>query len=307
MKFNDYFPSFIAAKRYVVKTTTIAAYELLWRVHLSRYFGEIEVENIKNSICQKYVENEIANGRAIKPIKDSITLLKTVIKQYCIVNDLPLISPIVVWPTSAKLGKAKREKFNDDEITAIVDYCKASEKHWVKLVALSALTGGRIGEMCGLQFGDFDFSNHTIHIQRTVGRIYNNDKKTELYVNTPKTVNSERVVPIPIWLSQYYKTYKSLYRKNDDDFITSGTFEKMPFVEPRTLRVGFKSICKSIGIPYKPFHCLRHTYISRLLIKGVDPRTVAELVGHSDVAMTLNIYGHSDNSVKQAAVKKIFI
>lgn len=306
MTFTEFFPSYIASKKLAAKGTTVAAYELLWRVHLCDYFGKINIEDVKNSTCQRYVEMELTNGRAVKSLRDCITLVKNIMKQYCIANDLPFSTPIVVWPTHAKIGASKRDKFSDKDVTTIVEFCKNSDKHWHKLIALSVMTGGRIGEVCGLKFGDFDFSEHTVHFQRTVGRMYNSDCKTELFINTPKTVHSERVVPVPSWLCQYYKTYKQLYKKDDDDFVTLGSLG-VPFVEPRTLRCGFKSVCEKLGVEYKPFHCLRHTYASRLLLKGVDVRTAAELLGHSDVAMTLNIYGHSDNSAKQAAAKRIFL
>ena len=307
MTFNDYFPRYIAGKQLQAKGTTVAAYNLLWRVHLSPYFGKLNIEDIKNSTCQHYVDSELLKGRAVKSLRDCITLLKNIIKQYCIVNDLPFMAPIIVWPTSSKIGAVKRDKFQEKDLEAIVKYCRDSQKHWHKLIALAALCGMRIGEAGGIKFGDFDFLEHTIHVQRTVGRIYNTDGHTELYINTPKTICSDRVIPVPVWLCQYYKQYMKLYNKSEDDFVTPGALDGTPFVEPRTLRVGFHSVCEKAGVEYKPFHCLRHTYASRLLLKGVDVRTAAELLGHSDVAMTLNIYGHSDNSAKQAAAKKIFL
>ena len=307
MTFNEFWPIFLEQKKVVAKKTTISAYTLQWEKHLCFVFGNIDMACVKNSTLQKYVNDSLIAGRHTKVLKDEITLVKNILKTYSIVYDTQCYMPIVVWPSKSKMAveNKKREKYSDEEIKRIIDYCKESNKHWHKAIALACVTGARIGEISGLKFSDFDFEKNQIHICRTVGRLYKGKGKTELYVNTTKTVCSNRTIPVPDWLCEYYQAYKTLYNVPESNYITFG--DRIEFIEPRTLRSKFKTLCKEIGIEYKTFHSLRHSYASRLLLNGVDVRTTAELLGHSDVAMTLNVYSHSDDFTKQKAAQKAFL
>ena len=307
MTFNEFWPVFLEQKKVVAKKTTIAAYTLQWEKHLSSVFGNINLNDVKNSTLQKYVNDSYCSGRHTKVLKDEITLIKNILKTFSILEDKPCYMPIVVWPSKSKTqGECKkREKYSDAEIKLIIDYCRNSPIHWHKAIALACVTGARVGEIAGIRFSDFDFDKKQIHICRTVGRLYEGAGKTELYVNSTKTECSNRFIPVPDWLCDYYRSYKKLYNISDSSYITRG--DASEFIEPRTLRAKFKLLCKKIGVDYKTFHSLRHSYASRLLLNGVDARTAAELLGHSDVAMTLNVYSHSDDSAKQLAAKKAFL
>lgn len=303
MTFGEYYPEYMAQKEVLVKRTTVSAYKLIWEAHLKAYLQDINIEDVKNSTLQKYVNAEVAKrGRVMKCIRDDITLAKNMIKCYCIANDLPLVTPIIIYPSKTVANtRKKRDKFTDEEVKLIVDFCRESKIHCYKAMALAALTGMRIGEVCGLKFSDFDFEKKTVSVNRTVGRIYEG-RETTLYEQSPKSVTSIRTIPAPDWLLKYYQSYKELFNCKDDDFIT--TSYEVPFLEPRTMRSKFNAVLQKLGIEHKPFHSLRHSFASRLLISGVDARTTAELLGHSDVAMTLNVYSHSDDQAKYDAVKK---
>lgn len=308
MKFGEFWPIFKAKKQGYVKETTIAAYSLHWETHLKVAFSDIDMDEVRNSTLQKYVDSKVEEGLGISTIRDQIVVLKNMLKFWSLEQDKPLPSFIITWPTKSSRQKKEREKYTNKELEALVEHCKESGSHFDKIVALAALTGLRIGELSGLQFGDFDFENNTISVRRTVGRIYDGTGKTKLYINPPKCGASARCIPIPSWLAKYFKTYQKLYKISEDQYISSAcSTNKMPFLEPRTLRVRFKTLCREVGIPYRSFHSLRHTYASRLLQAKVDIRTTAELLGHSDVETTLNIYAHSDDATKRAAAKKIFI
>lgn len=308
MTFGEYWPTYKAKKRGFVKETSLAAYSLNWEAHLKTVFQDIDMDDVKNSTLQKYVDSKVAEGLSIHTIQDHIVVLKNMLKIWSLDQDKPLLSFTIIWPTKSSRKKKEREKYTNKELEALVEYCKESSLHFDKIVALAALTGLRIGELSGLQFGDFDFDNGTISVRRTVGRIYEDRGNTRLFVNPPKCGASERCVPIPSWLGKYFKTYQKLYKISEEQYISAAcSTEETPFLEPRTLRTKFKTLCGKVGIPYKSFHSLRHTYASRLLQAKVDIRTAAELLGHSDVQTTLNTYAHSDDEAKKAAAKKIFL
>ena len=263
--------------------------------------------SVKSSTMQVFVDDAIAGGIGVKLMKDCIVVVKNMLKLWSLDNDLPTYTFTIIWPTAASQKREKRNKYTDKEIKALIDYCKESNTHTDKLIALGAMSGTRIGELCGLKYGDFNYTENTISIHRTVGRIYECKGKTELFVNRPKCGASERDIPIPAWLKNYFRDYQRLYKLGDDDYISKVPGSLAPFCEPRTFRARFIRTCKEAGIPYRSFHSLRHSYASRLLAARVDIRTTADLLGHSDVQTTLNIYAHSDDAAKRAAAKKIFL
>ena len=91
-------------------------------------------------------------------------------------------------------------------------------------------------------------------------------------------------------------------RKSPDLFVLSG---KQNPTEPRTLQYRFEKILKSAGIREMKFHSLRHTYATICIEKGVDIKTLSELLGHSDVKITLNTYVHSSDKLKRKYVKRL--
>lgn len=309
MTFGEYWPTYWAKKRGFVKDTTLNAYGQNWQVHLEPFFKDIDMDDIKNSILQKYVDGKIAEGLGVHSVRDHIVVIKNMVKLHSLEEDRPLVSFIIVWPAKSAQQSKEREKYTDKEIKTLIEHCKESSRHFDKIIALGALTGLRIGELCGLRFEDFDYENGTVSVHRTVGRMRTMDGDTELFVNTPKCGSSERTVPVPSWLIQYFKRYQKLFKCEPEMYISANIVsrQRIPFLEPRTMRPMFKRLCSKLGITYKSFHSLRHTYASRLLQAKVDIRTTADLLGHSDVETTLNIYAHSDDDAKRAAAKKIFL
>ena len=156
----------------------------------------------------------------------------------------------------------------------------------------------RVGEICGLKWDDIDIKNGCLFVIRTVERISLGNGKTIVVIEPPKTESSIRKVYIPHFIVALLKKYKD----NPEKYILSG---KPKPKEPRFLQYRFKTIIKKLNIKDLSFHSLRHTYASMCIEKGFDPKTLSELLGHSDVKITLNTYVHSSDSLKKKYVKRL--
>ena len=165
-------------------------------------------------------------------------------------------------------------------------------------VLLTAYTGLRLGELCGLQWQDVDAGAGLLHIQRTVERISQTDGGTCLTVQPPKTENSERWVPIPKEMLRVLKAAQ----KQPDSYLLTGR-ERVP--DPRAMQYRYKVLLTRCGVRYRNFHCLRHSYATRCVERGVDVKSVSELLGHADVRTTLRLYVHSSMDYKRRAVEGI--
>lgn len=167
-------------------------------------------------------------------------------------------------------------------------------------IAIALYTGIRIGELCALTWEDIDLEEGVIHIRRNIQRVKAADgrKKTEVVILTPKTSDSVREIPIPpvlsLWLQESGRT-KSGY-------VISGV--KNGWTDPRTLQYRFRRILEKCGIEYFNFHMLRHAFATRCVSMGFDVKSLSEILGHSNVKITMSLYVHPTIQQKKQLMDK---
>lgn len=141
-------------------------------------------------------------------------------------------------------------------------------------------TGCREGEMLALAKEDIDFENNLIHIRKT----YYREKGVD-YITTPKTEESVRTINIPDFLKQELKDYcDRLYEYPNDLRIFAVSARA---VQKQMQRHSIKADIKPIEV-----HSIRHSSTAYLISQGVAPMVIKERMGHKDIRITLNTYGH---------------
>ena len=162
--------------------------------------------------------------------------------------------------------------------------------------------GLRIGEICGLQWGDFDLKLGTLKINRTVCRISCGDGHTKVVIQTPKTRTSRREIPIPKCLLLMLKKLRG--NASNSTWFLSGN-ESKP-TEPRCYRKSIKVYLKQAIVRQVRPHTLRHTFATTCLQAGCDVKTLSELLGHANANITLQRYVHSNLTRKRREMNRIF-
>ncbi len=167
---------------------------------------------------------------------------------------------------------------------------------------LALYTGLRIGEVCGLKWEDIDFNNKTVTVNRTIERIYNENpnikSKTILIESTPKSETSIRTIPISNFIIDYLLKFKG----SNEDFILS---KSKSLYDPRQFRRFFERIMKKANLKYTNFHTLRHTFATRSLESKMDFKTLSEILGHSSVDITINLYAHPSDEFKKTSIENL--
>lgn len=169
-------------------------------------------------------------------------------------------------------------------------------------IIFSLFTGVRIGELCGLRWGDIDFEASVVTVSRTVERIADlnplSKAKTKLVVSEPKTENSARVIPLPDFLLAYL----GARRRGGGCYLITGN-EK--HTEPHRYYVKYKRCLKEHGIEDYTFHALRHSFATCCVERGFDLKSLSEIMGHSDVATTLSLYVHPTLRQKKEQMERL--
>jgi integrase len=273
---------------------------LLIENHLLPYFGDRLL--VEEAFVQQFVLEKLEAGLAQKTVKDVLIVLKMILK-FGAKQSIFTYKPFEIqFPTQRQ--KLSLEVLSRSDQKKIMSYIQQhfTFRNLGVYICLSA--GMRIGEICALKWKDVDMEKGVISVRRTIQRIYNIEngvRKTELLLDTPKTSNSIREIPMVKELWRMLKPLKKLV--NESFFVV--TNDSKP-TEPRTYRIYYKSLMKELSMPELKFHGLRHSFATRCIESNCDYKTVSVLLGHSNISTTLNLYVHPNMEQKKRAVDQMF-
>lgn len=287
-------------KRPYVKQSTMAAYVLILENHILPTFGEDN--SLPEQSVQAFVLHKIESGLSTKSVKDILIVLKMVMKFGVKKEWMTYYEWDIKYPPSSE------NKVLD--VLSVTNHRKILnhiQSHFTFMglgIYISLSTGLRIGEICALKWSDINVTDGILTVNRTIERIYiieGEKKYTELVINTPKTKNSCREIPMNKELLGMLKPLKKVV--NDDYYIL--TNDERP-IEPRTYRNYYKRLMEKLDIPKLKYHGLRHSFATRCIEVGCDYKTVSVLLGHSNISTTLNLYVHPNMEQKKRCIDKVF-
>ena len=286
-------------KRPYVKQSTMAAYVLILENHVLPEFGDND--SLHEHDVQAFVLKKIERGLSVKSVKDILIVLKMVMKfgvknEWMTHYEWDIKYPANNQPKELEVLSVANHK-------KILDYVQHNFTFMSLGIYISLSTGLRIGEICALKWSDINVADGKITVQRTIERIYmveGEKKHTQLVINTPKTVNSCREIPISKELLAMVKPMKKVV--NADFYIL--TNEDKP-TEPRTYRNYYNRLMEKLDIPKLKYHGLRHSFATRCIEAGCDYKTVSVLLGHSNISTTLNLYVHPNMEQKKRCINKM--
>lgn len=286
-------------KQHFVKQSSMAAYLLLLNKHILPEFGDCT--ELPEHEVQSFVLRKIKGGISAKTVKDILIVLKMIV-QYGVKNGwINNYSWDIKYPANEQ--KKELDVMSTDNFKQILAYLQKNFTFQGLGIIITMNTGMRIGEICGLQWGDIDLDTNCISVQRTVERIYimEGDKKfTKLVINTPKTQNSCRQIPMSKDLLALVKPLMKVVNKSY--YVLSNSDKP---IEPRTYRNYYKDLLAQLGIPDLKFHGLRHSFATKCIEAGCDYKTVSVLLGHANISTTLNLYVHPNADQKKRCIDKM--
>ena len=288
-----------------IKESTYAHYSYTLHKYLLPVLSKAPVASLEESFLEQAMQQIIVpTDAAHTPLGNSsarecLSMLRRICKYAAHLRlirpmELEVALPKAIDKISAPLSPAEQQR--------IYQYVQENPTPRKIGLLLGLELGLRIGEICGLQWDDFDLKLGTMKINRTVCRISCGDGHTKVVIQTPKTRTSRREIPIP---KQILLMLKKLHgNASNSTWFLSGN-ESKP-TEPRCYRKSIKVYLKQAIVRQVRPHTLRHTFATTCLQAGCDVKTLSELLGHANANITLQRYVHSNLTRKRREMNRIF-
>lgn len=272
------------------KYATYMKYRSVYEKHIKKTLGEIPLSRVDENILAKVFEE---SGQ--DPMSDSLSRSVS-----CVIGQMLAYaaSHYHIGMPRYSFGKSKSinchgQALNLTEQAKLLQ-CLYEGMDIHKLgILLCISTGLRLGEVCSLKWQDVDLERQVLYVNRTVQRIAveGHRNKTILLEGDPKSIFSRREIPLSDEMVKLLSSYKGI----QEGYVINGSRP----MEPRTYQNKFQRYLQDAGISRKNFHILRHTFATNCINNGADVKSLSEILGHSDVKITLNRYVHPTIETKR--------
>ncbi len=280
----------IAGRR---KYSTYIKYETVYKTHLDGIIGSCRLSDTTAPEIQAKIYEHLSAAMLSESLQKSIC---------CIANQILLFAGRKYAVNISQLEKPDiRHRTKPIEVLSRAEQARLlsgiyGELDPFKIALLLCLyTGLRLGELCALKWTDIDLKNMSITVNSTVQRIAVQGRMTRtlLLEAAPKSESSRRTIPLT---AEIIKLLTQL--KENRPYVFGGDTP----LEPRTMQYRYKKLLKEADVDDRNFHILRHTFATNCIENGMDVKALSEILGHSDVKITLNRYVHPTMESKRKQI-----
>jgi integrase len=288
-----------------VRARTHERYCELLQLHVLPILGKVQLQKLLPQHLQKLYNQKLEEGYAPQTVKHIHRVLhralgdalrwQLVVRNVCDAVDPPRVPKKEMQALTGEQAQQFLEAAQGDSLEA--------------LYVLALTTGMRRGELLGLKWTDLDLALGILQVKRTVSRL----AKKGFIVSEPKTAKSRRKIHLTQLAIEALKHHR--IRQNEARLAAGPAWDEQGWVFCNTLgrpleagnmlRRSFRPILIKAGLPMIRFHDLRHSAASLLLSLGVHAKIVQELLGHSQIGLTLDTYSHVLPSLQEEAVSRL--
>ena len=302
-------------------------YDLYIRNHL---IGSKPVKNIQPEDIQGFNEDLLDQGVG-SSVVDRLNRIISRTMSYAVSRKMRSDNPVT--GISVDYSQGKVEALDEQQTVDLLKFVENSSNFsfWYDHIRTLLNTGMRIGEFAGFVWNEYDRSTETIHVQQAVNIHMNPDKTKTVELDSPKSLCGIRDIPAN-------EVVKEILEKRRQEQLADGTYETYTALGTRGFvflnqagtfinRDNFRAVMKRIRDAYNekeqeaaakekrparlmpPIHphVLRHTFCSRLCEKETNVARIKEIMGHSDIYVTMNIYNQVTLKAKQETMAKVKI
>ncbi|WP_034757683.1 site-specific integrase [Rossellomorea vietnamensis] len=302
---KDFSYEWFESIKHNLRATTAEQYHTKLKNNIVPFLGELKVQEVKVTHAHSFAVKLLDQYNPSTAHK--IYAIIKMIMDYAVDLEIVQKNPF----KNVKVIKNKKSKFNTwsfEELQKFLRFVKKHDEWYYSVFYVAAYTGMRKGEVLGLKKSAIDFDKQILHVISSVSET----KEEGVQVGDLKTPSSRRVVSLDEFTMNIIK---QIINKNnilkmklgpayeDDDLIFCHPDGKV--FRPSSLNRPMKAFIERSGVPKIRFHDLRHTHATLLLELGVNPKVVADRLGHASVKETLDTYSHVSLSM-QGNVAELF-
>lgn len=288
-----------------LKLTTYTKYRRMLDKHILPEIGHIQLKKLKPEHLERLYAKKTRAGLSASSIRVMHVMIhealsQAVRKRYIgqnvsnLVGDLP------------RIEKHEIQTLTKEQFLLLLAAAKGTQ--WEALVAVAITTGIRHGEIRGLRWLDIDFEGRCLHIRRTVTRLagVRGHFQGRFEETSPKTERGKRMIMLPAAVLQMLKEHRTRQmemrlkageRWRERGLVFCNTYGE--YINPDILLAQFHRLLEKAGLPRMRLHDLRHSAATILLRSKTHPKLVQEMLGHSSIDVTLDIYSHSMPSMQE--------
>lgn len=330
---NDMFSLYMAGK-HELKQSTRTNYNYMYKKYVSESIGTKKIDNIKFSDIKAFY-NSLICEKSFKP--NSMEIINTILHPVftlAVRDGYIRTNPTDGAMQEIKKGhnweKSKRHALTVEEQEAFINYMAESDiyRHWLPLLTVFLGTGCRVGEIIGLRWKDCDFEAGTISINHNLIYRQQDNGSCEMHITTPKTSAGCRTVPMlkevrKALMQERKKQLKAGYNTAEIDGYSGFIFtNRMGYVHnPQTINRAIERVRiaanakeeerakaehrKPLVIRHFSAHNLRHTFCTRFCENETNIKVIQEIMGHSDISTTMNIYAEATEAKKKESFESL--
>ncbi|MGY1761649.1 tyrosine-type recombinase/integrase [Geodermatophilus sp. SYSU D00779] len=283
------------------KQTTKVMYAGVARTHiLPSPIGRLTLDRVRPSHVEGWVVELRGKGLAESTVRSAYTILGAVL--HTAVRDGALASNPAAVIRRPKVTSREAAHLTTAQVADLLR--AAEDTRYAPLFALLVHTGLRRGEALALRWADVDLEKGLLRVRGTLARV-----QRRLVVTEPKTARSKRFVPLSAPAERLLHDVRG---SQDDERRRAGSvWQETGFVfttvtgepcDPRNALRALKVAAERAGLPHVGLHTLRHSAASVMLSSGVPLKVVSEILGHSSIAITGDVYGHVAPDVARGAM-----
>lgn len=329
---NEMFDTYMSTKE--LKQSTRTNYMYMYKNYVSNVIGKRRIASIKYSDIKKFY-NSLILEKKFKP--NSMEIINTILhpvftmavrNEYIRTN--PSDGVMAEIKKSHNWEKPKRHALTEEQQALFIDFLTESKtyNHWLPLMTVFLGTGCRVGELIGLTWDDCDFTEGIITINHNLVYRQQDSGKCEMHITTPKTESGKRVVPMFQAVRKALLQEKKEQMRNGFNSTIIDGYSGFVFTNrcgyvhnPQTINRAIKRIYTACNeqeierakkehrqpvlIPHFSVHNLRHTFCTRFCENETDLKIIQEIMGHSDITTTMNIYNEATKERKQESFARL--
>lgn len=300
---EQFVPMWLEAIRPTIKPRTWHRYEQMTRVHIVPHIGKVQLKRLSPQHLQRLYANRLSTGLSGQTV---LTVHRTIHR---------MLGHAVKWDLSARnvaqlVDPPRAQRYEARTLTAteaqrLLEVVRGDRLEALYVVALA--TGMRAGELLGLKWCDVDLETGVVAVRRSLQM----DQNKQAVIGDTKTLRSQRRIMLIRSALDVLRAHRLRQEAeaaaprhwnmwDEQDLVFPNTVGR-PMTAQNLLRRSFRPALERAGLPPIRFHDLRHTVATLLLAQDVHPKIVSEMLGHTQIGITLDLYSHVTPTMQDRA------